>query len=183
MGDFFLGEIRLFPFPENNVPAHWALCNGQLMSVQQNAALNALLGTQFGGDGRNTFALPDLRGRAIIGAYCGGNLPSGVWQKYAQGVMIGAESVTLTLATIPSHAHYLSASSASGETPNPANGVYANANGSTATFLPKNSVAHLVALDPDSVSVAGSSLAHNNMQPFTTLNYCIATAGIFPQRP
>lgn len=182
MGDFFLGEIRMFGCAF--APTDWALCQGQLIQIQQNAALYALLGIQFGGDGRSNFNLPDLRGRAIIGAYTGNTLPSGVATRYVQGSTGGAESVTLTQATTPPHTHVVVAATKDGEAASPQNGIFANSTGTVPNYFTVSGAAPaLKPLDPASLSVVGSATAHPNMQPFIAMNYCICTSGVFPQRP
>lgn len=179
MSDFFLGEIRLFSIAY--APASWAMCNGQSMPTQQNAALHALIGTTYGGDQAN-FKLPDLRGRAIIGSTHGGTFPPGVTSTYVNGLASagGQETVTLAPATIPPHTHLVTATTNLGETANPTDAIFANAEGPSANYgLPS----HLTALTANAIGSAGGGQAHPNIQPFLALNYCIATQGLFPPHP
>lgn len=163
MAEPFLAEIRLMSF--NFPPKGWALCNGQLLPINQNQALFALLGTTYGGDGQTTFALPDLRAR----------VPIHVGQGHVQGERGGEESHTLTPAELPTHAHPAQASASQGNTPLPAGNVLADS--PSGLYAPP---ANLVALAPGSVTTIGGSQAHDNRQPFLVLSYCIALQGIFP---
>lgn len=164
MAEPFLSEIRImsFDFP----PKGWAFCNGQLLPIMQNQALFSLLGTTFGGDGRVNFALPDLRDRTPIHVGSGHTL----------GERGGSQVVTLSIAQLPIHGHTLNATSDAGTVTNATNNVLANSNPSEIYASPQQ----LVALNQDSVSITGGSQPHNNMQPFLTLNLCIALQGIFP---
>lgn len=162
MAEPFLSEIRIMSF--GFAPKGWALCNGQLLPINQNQALFSLLGTTFGGDGRVNFALPDLRGRTPIHVGSGHTL----------GERGGEQAHTLSIAEISTHTHVLQASSGNAAT-NSANGaVLANA---TAVY---HSPTNLTSLSPSSVTNTGGSQAHQNMQPFLTLGFCIALQGIFP---
>lgn len=163
MAEPFLAEIRImsFSFP----PKGWALCNGQLLPINQNQALFSLLGTTFGGDGRVNFALPDLRARAPIHVGSGHTL----------GERGGEQAHTLSISEIPTHTHVAAASSA-------ATGGNASPTG---RFLGGgNNVYHSpsspTTLNAGTVANTGGSQAHLNMQPFLTLSYCIALQGIFP---
>lgn len=178
MTDSYLGEIRVFPF--NWAPRDWALCAGQFMQVQQNQALFALLGTLYGGDGKNTFQLPDLRGRSPIGTGLG---PEGA--NYTIGKTAGAETVTLTLAQTPSHTHAVAVSSALGTTNDNTNAFLAQVEPVlTKSVTMYSSAAPTVTLDSTgtTISSTGNSQAHTNLQPYTALNFCIAIRGIFPSR-
>jgi microcystin-dependent protein len=157
----FLSEIRLFSF--NFAPKGWALCNGQLLPINQNQALFSLLGTTFGGDGRVNFALPDLRGRTPIHVGAGHTL----------GERGGEQAHTLSIAELPAHTHAIQASNTNATVPTPASNVLAAA----AIYGPAT---NLTALRADSSNGVGGSQAHLNMQPFLTLNFCIALQGIFP---
>jgi microcystin-dependent protein len=148
----------------NFAPRGWALCNGQLLPINQNQALFSLLGTTFGGDGRVNFALPDLRARTPIHVGSGHTL----------GERGGEQAHTLSIAELPTHTHVLQAANTNAATNNPNNAVLAN---STAVY---HAPASLVALSASSVTNTGGSQAHLNMQPFLTLNFCIALQGIFP---
>jgi len=162
MAEPFLSEIRIMSF--QYAPREWALCNGQLLPINQNQALFSLLGTTFGGDGRVNFALPDLRGRTPIHVGSGHTL----------GERGGEQAHTLNISELPTHAHVMNGSSTPAET-NTATGNYlAIANNA---YTP---AANLAALSPGSVTIVGGSQAHLNMQPLLTLNFCIALLGIFP---
>ncbi len=164
MAEPFLSEIRLASFVF--APKGWALCNGQLLPINQNQALFSLLGTTFGGDGRVNFALPDLRGRTPIHEGSGHTL----------GERGGEQAHTLSIAELPTHAHVLSGASNPATTDTPASTELMG----QATIDLYRSPTSLTALDPGSVSNVGGSQAHLNMQPFLTLSFCIALQGIFP---
>jgi microcystin-dependent protein len=163
----FLAEIRIMSF--SFAPKGWALCNGQLLPINQNQALFALLGTTYGGDGRVNFALPDLRGRTPV--HVGDDLVLG-----ARG---GAEAVTLTEATLPTHPHELVASAEPATDTNPADQVLAKKPrfGADVYAAPPGAP---VTLAPASLTSLGGSQAHLNLQPFLTLSFAIALQGIFP---
>jgi microcystin-dependent protein len=169
----FVAEIR--PFPFNFVPRGWALCDGQLLPISQNTALFSLLGTTYGGDGKTTFALPDLRGRAPLHQGQGPGL-----SLYDVGQEGGEETVTLTSAEMPLHTHQLKAA-----TQDPADSQFVTA---SATFASSTggkfyrTASDGSALSQQALTTAGASLPHNNMQPYLTLNFCIALQGIFPPR-
>lgn len=165
MAEPFLGEIRVMSF--NFPPKGWALCNGQLLPINQNQALFALLGTTFGGNGQTNFALPNLRGRVPI--HTGGG--------HSLGEAAGNSSVTVTQQTMPQHLHALSASSANGMVRNPAGGVPGRVNN-----LYGQPGGNLTPMNPTSVSNVGGGQPHNNMMPYLTLNFCIALQGIFPSQ-
>lgn len=170
MTDPFLAEIRLVPF--NFAPKGWAFCFGQILPISQNVALFSLLGANYGGDGKTTFALPNLQGMTVLGAD-GAQFPLG-----QQG---GVEAVALTQSQMPPHNHQLKVSSAAGATTDPTGATFARPRvGRT----PENAygTGPSVALAPDAIAAAGGSLPHNNMQPYLVLNYIIATQGIFPSR-
>jgi microcystin-dependent protein len=170
MADPFLAEIRIFPF--NFPPTGWAFCNGQIMPISQNTALFALLGTVYGGDGKSTFALPDLEGSAPLHPGQGQGL-----SLYDLGQMGGSETVTLLESEIPAHTHQLVFSEEPGNANNPNPNTYGT--GETIYALPNN----LVQMALQSLAPAGGSLPHNNMMPYLTLNFCIALQGVFPARP
>jgi microcystin-dependent protein len=161
MAEPFLSEIRIMSFVF--APKGWALCNGQLLPINQNQALFSLLGTTFGGDGRVNFALPDLRGRTPIHVGSGHTL----------GERGGEQAHTLSIAELPTHTHVLQASTTAAAATNPATNVLAGAD----IYAP---LANGVAMQPASVTNVGGSQAHLNMQPFLTLSFCIALQGIFP---
>ena len=164
----FIGEIRLFPW--DWPPKGWALCEGALLSIGQNTALFSLLGTIYGGDGRTSFALPDLRGRAAID----------VGPNFTLGERYGSEEVTVTLAQMPSHNHGLMASSQDGTTASSLSGLLSTVGNSTE---PHYATATTVTpLNAQAVQTVGGSQAHNNMQPYLVLNYSIALYGLYPSR-
>lgn len=165
MSEPFLGEIRLASF--SIAPRGWALCNGQVLPISQNQALFSLLGTQYGGDGRTTFALPDLRGRVPVHAGDG----------VRTGQRGGSEAVTLTTAQIPAHTHDLAVSSQRASLDDPA-GAYWAADGSQSRYAAAADSAMAGGL----VGTAGGSQAHENRQPSLVVNFIIALQGIFPPR-
>ena len=173
MSDQFVAEIRIFPF--TFAPAGWAFCNGQLMPISQNTALFALLGTTYGGDGKSTFALPDLKGSAAMHPDDGTQFPLG-----AQG---GSQTVTLLQSEMPVHNHGAQAFNTLPGTsgaPAPTNPLSRSADGFA---WQSNATSNLVQMNPNMIAPAGGSLPHNNMQSFLTLNFNIALQGVFPPRP
>jgi microcystin-dependent protein len=172
--DPFVAEIRIVPF--NFAPKGWAFCDGQLMPISQNTALFSLLGTTYGGDGKSTFALPDLQGRSAMHPGQGPGL-----SLRDLGETGGEETVTLLVSEMPAHTHTVNGLSALSTTTTPTTGTtlgrsvngnaYADAASGFQTFAPE-------ALPP-----AGGSLPHNNLQPYLTLNYVLALQGVFPPRP
>jgi len=176
MSEPFIGEIRLFA--GNFAPSSWAFCDGQLLAVSQNDALFSLLGTIYGGDGRTTFGLPDLRGRVPIHMGTGPGLtPKSIGQKS------GLETVTITANQMPSHTHDITAQgqSASGESSDGSNKTWA---GTARVAMYGNQANANMRSDALSVTMqnAGGSQAHNNVQPFLCIHYIIALFGIFPSR-
>jgi len=174
----FLGQITLFPF--NFAPKGWAFCQGQLMPIQQNTALFSLLGTFYGGNGTTTFGLPDLRGRVPVSQ---GQAPG--LSNYAIGSFQGAETVTLLASQVPPHSHPFPAFAVQATT-NAPNGALPAEGHSTGRGAPAvNTYAPLttaVPLASGQVALAGNGQPHNNLQPYLTLNWCIALQGIFPSR-
>jgi microcystin-dependent protein len=162
MAEPFLSEIRIMSF--NFAPKGWALCNGQLLPINQNQALFSLLGTTFGGDGRVNFALPDNRGR----------VPIHVGSGHTLGERGGEQAHTLSIAEIPTHTHVVNANSSNATTPIAIANLLAAANN---LYAPAT---NLTSLSPTMVTNVGGSQAHLNMQPFLTLTFCIALQGIFP---
>src|SRR2546430_8075187 len=159
-----LSEIIIFSF--GFAPKGWALCNGQLLPINQNQALFSLLGTTFGGDGRVNFALPNLQGQ----------VPIHVGNGHTLGEKGGEQAHTLSISEIPTHTHVVNASATTTTLDNPSGNVTGQSN-------PNNiygPVQNLTALNPATVSNVGGSQAHLNMQPFLTLNFSIALQGIFP---
>lgn len=171
--DQFVAEIRIFPF--NFAPTGWASCDGQLLPISQNTALFSLLGTTYGGDGKNTFALPNLQGSVPMHPQQGPGL-----SEHFLGETGGSETVTLLQSEIPAHNHLLMAATLNSQSTSPANNslgrgnpirVYTNTNGAQANMA------------VNTIAPSGGSLPHNNMMPYLTMNFCIALMGIFPQRP
>jgi microcystin-dependent protein len=173
MSSPFVAEIRIFPF--YFAPKGWALCNGQLMAISQNTALFSLLGTQYGGDGRSTFGLPNLQGSVAIHTdqYSGGG-------NYPIGVTGGTGTITLLSTEMPAHTHGLQCDTllANSTLMSPAN----NVPGNTSPNLFYTDVAPTTTMNPFMVGVTGNTLPHNNLQPYVTLSYCICMQGIFPPR-
>lgn len=165
MSEPFLGEVRIMGF--QFAPRGWAQCDGQILQINQNQALFSLLGTTYGGDGRVTFGLPELRGRT----------PVHFSNDVRLGERAGEEVHTLTIAEMPTHAHTARATAAAASTGDPTGAFWANAGRTNfTTEAPNNS------MNPASVLNTGGSQPHNNMPPFLTLNFCIALQGIFPSR-
>lgn len=176
MADPFVAEIRIFPF--NFPPTGWAFCDGQLLPLSQNTALFALLGTVYGGDGKSTFALPDLQGSAAMHPGQGQGL-----SLRDLGEAGGSESITLLVSEIPLHTHSLMTSPDPGElqAPNPAYALARSGGGGNAYIPPSGQTTGQMAFQ--ALPPAGGDLPHNNLQPYLTLNFCIALQGVFPQRP
>jgi microcystin-dependent protein len=160
----FLGEVRIFSFVF--APKGWALCNGQLLPINQNQALFSLLGTTFGGDGRVNFALPDLRG----------NVPIHVGNGHGLGQRGGEQAHTLSIGEVPEHVHTVNATTVTATTNIPANNLLTAQSTSANLYAAAPSIPML----PAGVTNVGGSQAHLNLQPFLTLNCCIALQGIFP---
>lgn len=171
MSEPFIAEIRIFA--GNFAPRGWAFCNGQLLPISQNTALFSLIGTTYGGDGRTTTALPDLQGRAPMHPGRGPGLTA-----KRLGERGGTETVTLSEAQMPNHTHTLRAAVNPGDTSTPQNTV-------TGTSIGDNvygTAANLVAMADQALPSAGGSQAHNNMQPYLTMNFIIALVGLYPSR-
>lgn len=169
----YLGTIMLWP--HSRIPDGWVICDGRVLNIAQNQALFALLSNRYGGDGRSTFALPDLRGRAVVCA--NSNRPL--------GVVRGAESVTLTKEQLPTHTHTLVGVNT---TNNPVARVASDVclgsgDATNPVNLYNNGAQSLMALNSQSISPTGGGQAHNNMQPYIVLNYIICIRGYFPPRP
>jgi microcystin-dependent protein len=165
MAEPFLSEIRIMSFVF--APKGWALCNGQLLPINQNQALFALLGTTYGGNGQVNFALPDLRGRVPV------HMGSG----HSLGESGGEQAHTLSITELPAHSHALQASATPGNTPVSTGNVLSSAQGQL-----YGAAANLTSLLPGTVTNTGSTQAHLNMQPSLTLSFCIALQGIFPSQ-
>jgi len=167
MADQFIGEIRVVGF--NFAPNGWALCNGQILPIAQNTALFSLLGTTYGGDGKTTFALPNLQGRASMHQGQGPGLSG-----RGLGEAGGTQAETLSPAQMPAHNHALAAASGGATTGTPSPQVSLAA-GAVKTYAPAHNMV------PMGEGVGGGQ-SHNNMQPYLVLNYVIALTGIFPPR-
>jgi microcystin-dependent protein len=180
MTDQFLGEIRVFPF--NFAPVGWASCNGQVLQISQNTALFSLLGTNYGGNGTSTFALPNLQGSVPLHTGQGPGL-----SLYDIGETGGATTVTLENSELPAHTHFLNADSGKASSPSPSAAVYHEAQSDSAgapagAAFAYNSQTPTTALNANTVGSAGGGQPHNNLMPYLTLNFCIALTGIFPAR-
>ncbi len=165
MSETFIGQIMLGGF--NFAPKYFSFCDGSILSISQNQALYSLLGTQFGGNGTSTFALPDMRGR----------VPVGFGHDFTMGQHGGEENVTLLPGNLPSHSHALQGTTAAASQRAPTGGVLAQA--TEALYATPGSEATLAA---QTIASSGGSVPHTNVQPFQALNYAICLAGIFPSR-
>jgi microcystin-dependent protein len=163
----YLGEVKIVSF--NFAPKGWALCNGQLLPINQNQALFSLLGTMYGGNGQTTFALPDLRDKT----------PIHFGQGYTQGEAGGQASHTVTTQEMAAHIHFMQGSSTAAALPVPGNNLL-GVNQVDDIF--SATLTSPVTLNPLTIGNVGGSQPHNNLQPYLTLNFCIAVVGIFPSR-
>ena len=174
MADPFVAEIRIFPF--DFAPLGWAFCDGQLLPISQNTALFSLLGTTYGGDGKSTFALPDLQGQAPMHPGQGPGL-----SLHDLGEVGGSETVTLLESEIPSHAHALRANTDFSDVQTPSS-VRSIARSQNANAYKPPSGQPEVIMAPSALAATGGGQPHNNMQPYLTLSFCIALQGVFPPR-
>ncbi len=165
MAEPFLAEIRIMSF--NFAPSGWALCNGQLLPINQNQALFALMGTTYGGNGQTNFALPNLRGRTPIHQGSG----------HSMGEAAGSTSVTINIQQLPTHEHFVNATSAVQNNLVPTGASFAATTPSEVYSGTSSGAMH-----PQTLSNVGGSQPHNNMQPYLTLNFCVALQGIFPSQ-
>lgn len=173
MGQPFIGEIKAVAF--DYAPRNWATCSGQLLAVSQNEALFSLLGDAYGGDGRNSFGLPNLNGRCIVHKGHGIGLSNRI-----QGEVGGQETVTLTTQELASHSHALHASDDASE--NVTSPQYATFSTTSRENIYKKDADPTVAMSSDVISYNGGNYAHNNMMPYLVINYIIALAGDYPSR-
>jgi microcystin-dependent protein len=178
--DPFVGEIRIMPY--SFITNGWAQCSGQLLAINRYTALFALLGTTYGGDGRTTFALPNLNGRAVVGAGQGPGLSS-----YPQGTVVGTETVTLNQTQLPAHTHAIGpltvpVNSANATVVSPAGAVFAEVPGSSAFGGGTANGPMAAGLLSGTTDAIGSSTPHENRMPHLALSYVIALQGVFPQR-
>jgi microcystin-dependent protein len=180
MSDQFVAEIRIFPL--NFAPTGWAFCDGQLMPISQNTALFALLGTTYGGDGKSTFGLPNMQDNAPMQP----GTSTGLSQRFL-GEASGVETVTLLQSEMPFHTHSVQAANVNGNTDQPTGAALSRGqfsfqgNSGSVPYYFTGAPATMMA--PQAIAPAGGGLPHSNMQPYLTLNFCIALQGIFPQRP
>jgi microcystin-dependent protein len=168
MSDPFIGQIM--PVAFGFAPRNWAQCDGATLSITQNQVLFALIGTAYGGDGRTTFKLPDLRGRT----------PLGQSDSYALGQAGGTESVALQASQIPQHVQTAGYTTQAGASRNPTDGLFGDSGASSPIYA--GAGGPQVALHPATVGSAGQGQPHSNLQPYTALNFCIALSGVFPSR-
>jgi microcystin-dependent protein len=171
--DPFVAEIRIFPF--NFAPKGWAFCDGQILPISQNTALFSLLGTTYGGDGKSTFALPDMQGNAPMHPGQGPGL-----SLHDLGETGGSETVSLLESEIPAHSHSLTADATAAlvKLPSPTVTLARSKNAN----VYQDTQGNLVALNDNTIAPAGGDQPHNNMQPYLTLNFCIALQGVYPPR-
>lgn len=167
MSQPFIGEIRMFA--GNFAPVGWSFCDGSIIPISQNDALFNLIGTTYGGDGQNTFALPNLQSR----------VPVHVGPGFALAQAAGAETVTLTTSQIPAHSHVPQCNSTQGTAAGPGNNVWAVPNPSVNIY---NNVAPTLAMDPAAIGSTGGSQPHDNMIPFLVINFIISMFGVFPSQ-
>ena len=172
MSEPFIGEIIMFG--GNFAPRGWAFCDGQLLTINSNQSLFSILGTTFGGDGRTTFGLPDLRGRAPVHEGTGPGLSS-----INLGQKGGAETVNLNASELPDHNHNVQAASAAATSGDPTGNVLAQYSVAGNVYGDPN---NLVAMNPAAVADTGTGQSHTNLQPFLAVSFIIALAGIFPSR-
>ena len=182
MDEAFIGSLVLFA--GNFAPRNWAFCDGALLSIAQNSALFAILGTTYGGDGVQTFALPDLRGRVAIHVGAGQAGPG--LSNYTLGERSGVEQVTLLTPQMPMHTHPLMGNSAAGTSPAPTGAVPAAIAGTDSNGGDITATAYATAantpMSAQAVGVSGGSQPHENRQPYLGLNYIICMQGLFPSR-
>lgn len=171
MSEPFLAEVRIVAF--NFAPRGWAFCDGQILPINQNQSLYSLLGTTYGGDGRTTFALPDIRGRSPI------HVGRADGAEHLLGEKSGEETHTITVNEMPQHDHILRATSVDGNQVNPVGHILAR----TVSLLYRQNPPTIGAnIQTSTITNVGGGQAHDNMQPYLALNYCIALQGLFPSR-
>lgn len=174
----FVAEIRMFGC--NFPPTGWAFCDGQLLPISQNTALFSLLGTYYGGDGKSTFALPNLQGSVPL--HAGGNQPGPGLSTYSLGQSGGEDYVTLLTTEMPVHNHNIATHNLdAGGLQNPSPDVML-AKSSQGNVYQTNTSANLTQLAPQTLAPAGASFPHNNLMPYVVVNFCIALQGVFPPR-
>jgi len=176
MADPFVAEIRIFPF--NFAPKGWAFCDGQLLPISQNTALFSLLGTTYGGDGKSTFALPNMQGNAPMHPGQGPGL-----SLHDLGETGGSDFVTLLESEMPAHSHSVMVGTqdvADNQVPGPTK-ILGKSAGAFA-YVVGSPTPSLTQMNPTTITPTGGSLPHNNLMPYLTLNFCIALQGVFPPR-
>ncbi|WP_172564577.1 phage tail protein [Vibrio navarrensis] len=171
MSNRFISEITLFA--GNYAPYHWAYCSGTLLAITGNEALYSLLGSNFGGDGRSSFALPDFRGRVAVGSGSGTGLTP-----RALGQMFGTETVTLTDDQVPGHSHSFNVSTVTASTTLPVETSLASAY----QYVVSQPTDNFVLMSKNAIQAVGSGSPHSNMAPYLALNFIICTAGVYPSR-
>lgn len=171
MSEPFLAEIRIVGF--TFAPRGWAFCDGQILTITQNQSLYSLLGTTYGGDGRTTFALPELRGRTPM------HVGTGFESTYTLGQKAGEETHSVSVAEMPAHNHVLQANSSAADVRVPNDNVFANAD---VNAFRSAAGATAQSMHPGTLLPAGGGQAHENMSPYLALNFCIALQGLFPSR-
>ncbi|MGO4775788.1 phage tail protein [Lysobacter sp. 2RAB21] len=175
MTEPFIGQIQIFGF--NFAPRGWAFCAGQTLPIQQNTALFALLGTQYGGNGTTNFALPNMQSRTPVGT---GQSADGGWNPapYNIGETGGVENVTLLPPQMPTHTHVMSGITAAATTRSPRDALYGN----DTSQIYANTGGPQIPLGQNTLAQAGNTQPHSNIQPYLTINFCIAVQGIYPSR-
>jgi microcystin-dependent protein len=173
--DPFVAEIRIYPF--NFAPKGWAFCDGQLLPLSQNTALFSLLGTTYGGDGKSNFALPDMQGNAPMHPGQGPGL-----SLHDLGETGGSQTVSLLESEIPSHSHSVMASTSTANRTGPVGNSFARTASGATPYIAGSPTPPLVSMNPNMLTPAGGDQPHNNMQPYLTLNFCIALQGVYPPR-
>lgn len=177
MSQPYIGEIRMFAFGTRGAPNNWQACDGSLLPIAQYDALFALIGTTYGGDGQTTFAVPDLRGRVPIHQGQGPGLSN-----YVIGQRAGTETVTVLPTQMPAHTHVAVATTAAASTGSPGNGVLPGAVANQTMYVTDTTGGAPFTLAASSVTNAGGSQPHENCMPTLTVQFCIATFGIFPSQ-
>ena len=170
MSEPFLAEVKIVGF--NFPPRGWALCDGQILPINQNQSLFSLLGTTYGGDGRTSFALPDLRSRT----------PLHIGEGYTLGQKGGNETIQLSIAEMPQHTHQARATSSNVDSVDPSGRLLGETGGTQFSIIPYGDLTSPVDIGSMTVGTTGSGQGHQNMQPYLALNFCIALQGLFPSR-
>ena len=173
--DPFVAEIRIFPF--NFPPKGWAFCDGQILPLSQNTALFSLLGTTYGGDGKSNFALPNMQGNAPMHPGQGPGL-----SLHDLGETGGSDTVSLLESEIPAHSHTMMSLPAPADRTSPINNCIARVQGTSGPYAPASPAPAPALMSDNAVAPAGGDQPHNNMQPYLTLNFCIALQGVYPPR-